>query len=209
MRSLGKPPFVYLITKGETTADNYSSERERILEMIAEAASDGVSVIQIREKSLPARLLFDLVSEVVKIAASTKTIVIVNDRVDVALAAGADGVHLPENSLNPSVVRRVTPKNFFIGASVHAFGSAKQAASDGADYVLFAPVFETPGKGAPTGVDELKRVCDALPEFPVIALGGIDDSNVTDALDAGASGIAAIRSLHDRDSRRRIISRIS
>ena len=208
MITLGTPPFVCLITKGEATPENYFSERARILETLRDAAGDGVSMIQIREKQLPARLLFDLVSEAVKVRIGTPARIFVNERADVALAAGADGVHLPEDSLSPDVIRKSVTAELIVGRSVHSIESAKKAADAGADYIFFAPVFETPGKGAPVGVQELKRVCDTLTGFPVIALGGIDESNFVEALDAGASGIAAIRSLHERASRRRIIDRV-
>ena len=208
MRSLGTPPFVCLITKGEATPENYFSERARILETIHDAAGDGVSIIQIREKHLPARLLFDLVREAVKVRVGTPIRIFVNERADVALAAGADGVHLPEHSLTTEVIRESVAPELMIGRSVHSIESAKQAATSGADYIFFAPVFETPGKGEPVGVAELKRVCDALVGYPVIALGGIDETNVRDVLDAGASGIAAIRSLHDSASRKRMIDRL-
>ena len=208
MITLGTPPFVCLITKGEATPENYFSERARILETIREATGDGVSMMQIREKQLPARLLFDLVSEVVKVRIGTPARIFVNERADVALAAGADGVHLPEDSLTPDVIRKTVTAELIVGRSVHSIESAMQSAAAGAEYIFFAPVFETPGKTEPVGLEELKRVCDALPGFPVIALGGIDESNVADALDAGASGIAAIRSLHERASRRQIIDRL-
>ena len=208
MRSLGTRPFVCLITKGEATQENYFSERARILETIREAAGDGVSMIQIREKLLPARVLLDLVREAMNACVGTATRIIVNERADVAIAAGADGVHLPEDSLTPGVIRKSIAAELIIGRSVHSLESAKRAAEDGADYVFFAPVFETPGKGEPVGVNELKRVCDELHGFPVIALGGIDERNVADALEAGASGIAAIRSLYDAASRKRIIERV-
>ena len=206
MRSLGTPPFVCLITKGEATPENYTAESARILEVVREAASDGVSMIQIREKRLPARLLFELVHDAVKAVEGTNAKVVVNERADVALAAGADGVHLPEHSLSPSVIRGNVPDGFLIGASIHSLEAMDTAVA--ADFVFFAPVFATPGKGEPAGLEELGRICESVDGVPVIALGGVDENNVQAALDSGADGIAAIRSLHDRNTRRKIVSLI-
>jgi thiamine-phosphate pyrophosphorylase len=202
--SLGTPPFICLITKGEATPENYPAERARILEVVREAAADGVSMIQIREKQLPARLLLELVRDAVHVVAGTTTKILVNERADVALAARANGVHLPENSLSSSVIRRNMPKGFLIGASIHSLKAMDRAVA--ADYVFFAPVFATPGKGEPAGLDELRRVCESVDGIPVIALGGVDENNVKAVLASGAAGIAAIRSLYDGDTRRRIVS---
>ena len=159
-------------------------------------------MIQVREKDLPVRLLFELVREVVDIARETDTLVVVNDRADVALASGADGVHLPENSIRPAIVRAAFANRLIFGASVHSVEAARRAE---ADYIFFAPVFETPGKGEPAGVDRLREVCQAVPKTPVIALGGIDEHNARQVIDAGAAGVAAIRSLNDASERKRII----
>ena len=204
MKRLGEPPYICLITSGQLDRLNFATERTTLLDTIREAVDDGVNLIQIREKALPARLLYDLVVAAVEISRSKHATTVVNDRLDVAIAAAADGVHLPENSFAPATVRDVCPGKFVVGVSTHSIDHALDAARSGADYVLFGPVYETPGKGAGVGVAELKTVCDALRPFPVIALGGIDHKNIGSAFAAGAAGVAAIRSLNDRDSRRSI-----
>lgn len=205
MKRLGKPPFACLITEGKLTPKNYSSERSIVVETIRTAVADGVDLVQIRERDLSARLLFDLATDVVTAVKDTGALVLLNDRADVALASGADGVHLRESSIPPAVVREIFPKHLVIGVSTHDVHAAQSAAAGGADFVFFGPVFESPGKGEPTGPDKLRDVCRAIGGFPVIALGGIDSDNVGLALDAGAAGVAGIRSMHDADERGRIL----
>ena len=205
MRHLGSPPLVCLITTGESNSENYPSQSRKIVDVVRAAVDDGISIVQIREKQLPVRLLCELAREVVGLARGSLTRVLINDRVDIALAAGADGVHLPEASFRPAVVRASFGGEFIIGKSVHSINGARDAVEDGVDYILFGPVFETPGKGPSVGLERLREVCNAVTATPIIALGGIDDRNCKQAIDAGAAGIAAIRSLHDPDRRRRII----
>lgn len=206
MKGLPRPPYICLITEGRTEPENYDSERSRIVRTAAAAVADGVNMIQIREKALPARLVFDLTSAVVDAIAGSDAIVMVNDRADIASAAAADGVHLPESSLSPAVVRHAFGNDLLIGVSTHSYAVAKSAADAHADYVFFGPVFETPGKGEPTGVTALKEVCRGLEGFPVIALGGIDAENFGSALNAGAAGIAAIRALNDTAGREQMLT---
>ena len=131
---------------------------------------------------------------------------IVNDRADVAAAARADGVHLPETGLPPSAVKRAFP-NLAVGVSTHSLDSAVAAAQGGADFLFFGPIFDTPGKGAAVGVESLAVLCQVL-TVPVIGLGGIDDKNCASVVDAGAAGIAAIRALNDPGSRREIVRKL-
>ncbi len=202
MKPLLDGPYTCLITAGEADPSNFEIIKNGLLETIRDAVADGVNLIQIREKALPARLLFHLVSEAVQILSSTEALVLVNDRLDVAIAARADGVHLPETSLQPDVVRRAISSDIVIGVSTHSIGQALSASRSGADYIFFGPIFETPGKGPPVGIESLSAVCRELNTFPVIALGGVDQNNFESVLSAGAAGIAAIRSLNDRSSRR-------
>jgi len=205
VKRLGAPPYICLITKGESDPSNYASQKPKILETIREAAADGVHLIQIREKALSARLLFDLVSDAVRIAAKTGSLIVVNDRADISIASGADGVHLPGNSISPKLVRNTFASELVIGVSTHSVEQARLAAESGADYVFFGPIFETPGKPKPVGPGVLENVCSQLGTFPVIALGGIDQNNVKQVLRAGAAGIAAIRALNEKESRRSIL----
>ena len=154
-----------------------------------------VPLVQLREKSLSARVLYELTTHAVAIGKGSTTRVLVNDRFDVARAAGADGVHLTSRSLPPSVVRSICGPDFLIGVSTHSLDEALNARAGGADFIVFGPVFETPSKriyGAPQGLENLREVTNALHGFPVLAIGGINRDNTADCLSAGASGIAGI-----------------
>lgn len=166
---------------------------------IRRAAASGVSWIQIREKDLEARLLLELVRFAVAETRAAGARVLVNDRLDVALAANAGGVHLGENSLPLEAVtewrRSAGRADFLIGVSCHSLESARSAARGGADYIFFGPVFATPSKaafGPPQGIDRLREVCAAI-AIPVLAIGGIRAENMQTCITAGAAGIAAIR----------------
>ena len=159
-----------------------------VLENIAAAIQNGIDMIQIREKDLPASELYALVCRARDLAAGRATKVLVNDRLDVAIAAGIDGVHLPGNGLP---VRRVRPLVRTLGCSVHSAAEALRAEKEGADFVVFGPVFETPGK-TPVGLDALRAVTAAV-RIPVLAIGGVTNQNTASVLKAGAAGIAAIR----------------
>ena len=209
MKRLGEPPHVCLITEGKATPKNFASEKPRILDTIRDAVSDGVTLIQIREKSLPARLLFELSVDAVAMCKKTPARVMVNDRADIAVASRAHGVHLPEASLHPQVIRRSFGNDLIIGVSTHSIESASSAVENGADYIFFGPVFATPGKESPTGLDVLRDVCRELEGFPVIAIGGIHQDNCERVLEAGAAGIAAIRATHVLENRRRMMAVLS
>jgi thiamine-phosphate pyrophosphorylase len=199
-------PIIYLITEGKLTAENFEREAARVLEMIETAAAGKISLIQIREKKLPARLVFELTERAAKITRNSETKLLVNDRADIALAAGADGVHLTESSIAAAAVRRRFPEGFLIGVSTHSPEAAEKASAEGADFVTFSPVFASPGKPAPKGLPALRELCEKLRPFPVVALGGIEMENFREVLDAGASGFAAIRFLNNADDLRLIVS---
>ena len=209
MNALGQPPLVCLITQGRATPDNFSEKKREIMAAVAAAVDAGVSMVQVREKSLTARLLSELVDVGVAAARGSSTKVLVNDRADIALGCGADGVHLPANSLPVAAIRASFPREFVIGVSTHTIDEVEAAKRDGADFVVFGPVFATPGKGEPEGLETLARVCDAVRPFPVRALGGIDKSNCESAIAAGASGVAAIRALNDPRLLRAICARLA
>lgn len=209
MRNSLARPLTYLITKGVAMPANFPRTKAAILEIVRSAAADGVSLIQIREKQLTARLLFELAAAAAAITRQTATKLLINERADIAIAAGADGVHLPASSIPAGVIRAAFPASFTIGVSAHSADEIKAARANGADFAVFGPVFETPGKGPATGLDELKRISAANAPFPVIALGGIDETNFRTALENGAVGIAAIRALNDAETRRRICAALS
>jgi thiamine-phosphate pyrophosphorylase len=177
-------PIIYPITSGHD-----------ILRLVEAAVDSEVPLFQIREKSLPGRALYELVMRAVSITRGSKTRLIVNDRVDVARAAGADGAQLTARSLPADVVRTMCGAEFLIGVSTHSLEEAQAAHVGGADFVVFGPVFETESKrefGPPQGLDNLRFVTRALNEFPVLAIGGITLANIPACLDAGARGVAGI-----------------
>jgi thiamine-phosphate pyrophosphorylase len=174
-----------------------------LLARIQQAARAGVDWVQLREKDLDGRILFDLAAKAVSAGAAVHdrppARIFVNDRLDVAWAAHCSGVHLGENSLPLSEVIRwrgqVGRSDFLVGVSCHSLEAAVEAAAGGADYVFFGPVFVTPSKrafGAPQGLQKLSQVCGAV-SIPVLAIGGITAQNAVSCGQAGASGIAAIR----------------
>jgi thiamine-phosphate pyrophosphorylase len=167
--------------------------------IIRHAAEAGVDWIQIREKELDARPLTELARSALAETRETGASIVVNDRLDVALAAGAVGVHLGETSLPLEIVaewrRAANRKQFLIGVSCHSLDAARAAERGGADYVFFGPVFATPSKagfGPPQGIERLREVCGAV-KIPVLAIGGIEPENAGRCLEAGAAGVAAIR----------------
>jgi thiamine-phosphate pyrophosphorylase len=181
-----------------------------LLDTIRAGVAAGVDWVQIREKDLSTRELFGLVREVVLASGrpdsthSHSIKVIVNDRLDVALAAGAAGVHLGQASAPAREVVRWcragnAPADFLVGVSCHSLEGAQEAENAGASYTYFGPIYETPSKipfGKPHGVEELAQVATAV-RIPVIAIGGINESNAADCIRAGAAGIAAIRMIQD------------
>lgn len=177
-----------------------------VLGRIRAASAAGVDWVQLREKDLSGRELLGLAREVV--AAGGGARVIVNDRLDVALAAGAAGVHLGRESLGAQGVVSWcrgghAPADFWVGVSCHSLEEARAAESAGAAYIFFGPVFDTPSKrgmGKPQGVARLAEICRGV-AIPVLAIGGVSEKNAGECIRAGAAGIAAIRMFQDgRDS---------
>lgn len=210
----GKRPLLCYVTDRHSLPEaQTSSAIDALLRKIEHAVAASVDWVQIREKDLSGKALAHLVREALRIAAkgpadAGATRILVNDRVDVALAEGAGGVHLAENSLRARDVRellqklperRSEPRDFLIGVSCHSREAAEVAAATGADYIFFGPVFPTPSKagfGGPQGVHRLAEVCRAI-SVPVLAIGGITLENAASCVEAGAAGIAAIRLFED------------
>lgn len=163
---------------------------------VAAAVRGGVDAIQVREKGQPAEVALRTAEEVRR--ATPRALVLINDRADVALAAEADGVHLPAKGLPPSVVRKLLPvaNGWLLGVSVHSVQEAQAAVADGADYVTFGHIFPTGSKpGLPSrGLEALAEVVAAVPA-PVLAIGGITAANVGPVLQTGCAGVAVIRAL--------------
>jgi len=173
--------------------------------VIRETVRAGVDIVQIREKDLTSQELITLVEEALSATREPGmggARVVVNDRVDVALAGGADGAHLAAHSMPVQVVRRFVPRAFLLGVSCHSLGEAIEAESGGADYLVLGPVFETPSKlgyGPPLGLEKLRDITSRI-RIPVLALGGITVERVRPCLEVGASGIAGIRIFQDCES---------
>ena len=158
------------------------------------AAAAGVDLVQVRERDLDGGPMTRLVAACVEAVRGTSTRVLVNDRVDVALAAGAHGVHLRADSFPASRVAACAPFGFLIGRSVHSMAEAVAAAEAGAlNYLIFGTVFDSsskPGR-SPAGLRELSRVA-SVTRIPVLAIGGITARNIAEVMAAGAAGAAAI-----------------
>jgi thiamine-phosphate pyrophosphorylase len=183
-----QPPQLHLVTDARL-------DRTRLLDAIRAAAENGVDWVQVRDHQATARDLFDLARAVVERCRPRGVRVAVNDRIDVALAADADGVQLGARSLSVAVARRVAP-GLQIGVSVHDIESARRAEADGADWVTFGHVYATsshPGE-PPLGLTELARVANTV-RIPVIAIGGIGADQIGEVLATGARGIAVISAI--------------
>src|SRR5437763_1223409 len=163
----------------------YVTDRRQgdVLACAARAVRDSVDMIQVREKDLPAHELFDLVCKIRDLTVGTTTRILVNDRADIALAAGIDGVHLPGNGLP---AERVRPLVRLLGVSTHSVDEAIHAERAGTDFIVFGPVFDSPGKNA-VGVEALRKVVTSV-RIAVLAIGGITSANSDQVLRAGAAG---------------------
>jgi thiamine-phosphate pyrophosphorylase len=191
------------VTDRKTLPGGPEEQMRLLLEKIESAARAGVDWIQIREKDLDARKLMQLLQES-KRRVGANSLVLVNDRLDVALAAGADGVHLGEHSLPVAEAKRLVSerqpgRRFVVGVSTHSLEAVREAGPCGADYAIFGPVFATPSKaayGQAQGLEQLGAACRAA-SLPVIAIGGITARNAGECVAAGAAGVAAIRLFQD------------
>ena len=217
-RSQRQPILCYVTDRRSLHAAPRKNLVEPLLEKIEGASAAGVDWIQLREKDLSgkdsaslARAAFDRVSRASRHAqppTPAPVRILLNDRLDVALAESAGGVHLGENSVPATEAKRMllafqtaqeTPRDFLVGVSCHSMVAARSAAAAGADYLFFGPVFATPSKaayGSPQGIDRLAEVCKSL-AIPVLAIGGITLAHASSCFSAGASGIAAIRLFQD------------
>jgi thiamine-phosphate pyrophosphorylase len=164
-----------------------------VVEQCGEAIRAGVDLIQVRERDLDGGPLASLVAELVRLTRGTATRVVVNDRLDVALACGADGVHLRGDSIPPALARSIAPPGFLIGRSVHDAEEAR-AVAQAVDYLIAGTVFPTSSKAGLTGwlgLEGLAAICRAVP-VPVLAIGGMTPDRLADVAAAGAAGVAAI-----------------
>jgi thiamine-phosphate pyrophosphorylase len=178
---------LYLIT------DRRLCVETTFIQAVEYALKGGVKAIQLREKDLGTRELLRLAYEIRKLTLKYDARLFINDRVDIAIAVEADGVHLGRRSIPPFAVRKMV-STLIIGVSTHNIEEARKAKAEGADFVTFGPVFETPSKakyGAPVGLDGLSAVAAEV-DIPIFAIGGIKPENLKDAMDRGAAGVALI-----------------
>lgn len=196
--TLFERPAIYLVTAGKATQDNFEDESRIILENLTVAVAHGIDLIQIREKKLSDKLVYELAKRAAQLTHDSDTKLLVNDRADIAHAAQADGVQLTSVSAPTEAIRRAFGDEFLIGVSTHDLDVTLRAKNDGANFAVFGPVFSTPGKPNEQGTNALRDLCSATAPFPVIAIGGIDAENAVSAIGSGAAGVAAIRALSDK-----------
>ena len=209
-----RPCTLYYITDRSQFPGNEAARRQLLLQRISEATRAGIDYIQLREKDLPARELEELAGQAIRILEDEKlrtanrdlrTALLINSRTDVALAVAAHGVHLRSDDISPADVRRMcsarrdAPVRLTISQSCHHPNDVQQAAREGANLALLAPVFEKKDdpSAKPAGLEALRRACQY--NIPVLALGGITLTNAAACLEAGAAGIAAIRLFQGND----------
>jgi thiamine-phosphate pyrophosphorylase len=168
-----------------------------LMQRVREGMDGGVHVVQLREKDSSAKDLYTLAQQLRHMTAD-RAIFLINDRIDVALAVGADGVHLPENGLPIAEARRLLGEDKLIGCSVHNVASAVQCAQEGADYLHIGTLYATDSKpGAKPAGPNLVRIVTAAVKIPIIGVGGVTTRNAPNVIAAGAHGVAAISALLD------------
>ena len=183
---------------------------KKLTDIIEHAIEGGVGTVQLREKDLSTYDLYCLAKEIRELTEEKDVNLIINDRVDIAIAVDADGVHLGWQSLKIGIVRNMIGRDKLIGFSAHSLKEAKMAENSGADYVTISPIFETVNKDyfiKPLGVDEIGKI-KAQIDIPVIALGGINENNISDVLENGADGIAVISAIQQSKNCRQSASRL-
>jgi len=184
-------PRIYPLTDVEISG---LTHKEQVLRL----SEGGASLIQLREKDLPAGDFYWEAKSALSAARGKGVQIIVNDRVDVALAVRADGVHLGQDDLPPEAARRLLGRDAIIGFSTHSVEQARKALSLPIDYLAVGPIFQTTTKQDPDpeiGLEGLRAVRSAIGNFPLVAIGGIDLSNSVAVLQAGADSVALIRAL--------------
>jgi thiamine-phosphate pyrophosphorylase len=198
--------FLYYITNRKGLSGTETQQRRALLRKTAEAACAGVDWIQVREKDLSARDLECLTRDALRMVRenSATTKLLVNGRADVALACGADGVHLPAGEVTASDVRTLWTQCraslATIGVSAHTLEDVRDAEAQAATFAVFAPIFEKVQTGAPgIGLEALRSACAGAIPFPVLALGGITLANARSCIAVGAAGVAGIRLFQQGD----------
>jgi thiamine-phosphate pyrophosphorylase len=182
------------IGKLHILTDTLMQSRFSHIELTEQAIAGGADTIQFRHKHGPTREMIQIATEMKRICTEKGVMFIVNDRIDVAIAAEADGVHLGQDDFPIPLARKLLGDNRIIGGSAATMEEAKKCLSDGADYVGFGPVYPTGSKddaGPVSGIDTLKKIVATIP-LPIIAIGGIDEGNTPEVMKTGTHGIAVI-----------------
>jgi thiamine-phosphate pyrophosphorylase len=182
--------------------DRTQTRGRELVTVVGECLAAGLPAVQVRERDLGAAELALLCRRLRGLTLDTRALLIVNDRVDVALAVGADAVQRTSTSLPVKDIRALVEARLRIGASVHSLSEALEAEINGADWLIFGPVYETPSKrayGPPQGLQKLERVAAAV-RIPVIAIGGITAERIPEVRRAGARGVATIAAILAGDS---------
>ena len=177
--------------------DRHQTNGRLLVPLLQRVLTAGVPAIQLRERDLSARELVALAREVQAETASRRSPLLINDRIDVALALEGVGVHLRSNSLPVSVARRLLGAQRLLGISVHTIEEVLSAQSQGADYIVLGPIYETPTKqmfGPPLGIHTLEKAC-RLVRIPIIGIGGVTAARVREMRRAGAFGVAVITAI--------------
>ena len=189
-------PRLHMVTRSRV----FSFPEQELVERVRSISSRTRAIIQLREKHLDASAALRLASTLAETLSGSGSMLVVNERFDIARAAGAAGVHLPEYSCPVRQVKAVSGL-LVTGKSVHSLESALMAEEQGADYIVFGPIFETPLKkpfGPPQGLEKLHRVCQSV-SIPVYAVGGVDTDTASCCIDAGAYGLAAMSLFYQPD----------
>lgn len=180
---------VYLITDRKLITHHAS-----LITAVEDALRAGIKAVQLREKDLPIRELLDMAYRMRELTARYDAKLFVNDRVDVAMCAEADGIHLGQSGIPVHAARNIVGKRFMIGASTHNLEEALAAEKEGADFITFGPLYHTPSKrsyGEPVGTEALRAIKGKI-SIPVFGIGGIRAENLGDVIDSGACGVAVI-----------------
>jgi thiamine-phosphate pyrophosphorylase len=185
------PPPIYPITDTRLSGLSHAA-------LVQQLIAGGATLIQLREKHTSPREFYEDAEKAVEIARARNVKIIINDRVDIALTLGADGVHLGQEDLPPAEARKILGENAIIGYSTHSIEQALEAAKLPLDYIAFGPVYDTRTKENPdktVGLDGLKWVREAVAGFPLVAIGGINSANLQPVFEAGADSAAIISDL--------------
>ena len=185
----------YITARQQLSATSGNADQEKLLlRKVQEAFQAGVDIVQVREKDLPGGRLAEIVEAMQRFPEKRQLKLVVNERLDIAMSCGADGVHLPAEGVPVAAALRKAGKEYLIGVSCHSAKEVARAEAEGASYVLLGPIFKTPSKpcATPRGT-ELLRECSRTSKVPLFALGGVTRENAAACVSAGATGVAGIR----------------